>query len=142
MIRSFLAATAATLAFALPAAADDGVLIEQAYARASAHSGAVFMVIANHSAVDDRLVLVSTDAAKLAELHTHKEDANGVMQMMAVPEGLVIPAEGEHALARGGDHIMLMGLSNPLKAGDTVHLTLTFEHAGVVEVDVPVESDR
>lgn len=142
-IRPFLAAAAAALAFALPVAAHDGVHINQPYARASAQSGAIFMVIVNHAAADDRLIAAAApDVADMVELHTHKEDANGVMQMMAVPEGFVIPAESEHALARGGDHIMLMGLKKPLNTGDTIHVTLTFERAGEVEVDVPVDNDR
>jgi copper(I)-binding protein len=43
---------------------------------------------------------------------------------------------------RGGDHIMLMGLTRAFKDGDMIHLTLTFEHAGVVDVDVPVDNAR
>ena len=45
-------------------------------------------------------------------------------------------------LARGGDHVMLMGLTGPLKDGDSFPLTLTFEHAGNVTVDVVVDSAR
>ena len=144
--RKTLAATAAALGLALaalPAAAHDGVHINQPYARLSAQSGAVFMVIVNHAAGDDRLVAAAApDVAQAVELHTHKEDANGVMQMMAVPEGFVIPGHGEHALARGGDHVMLMGLKQKLKDGDSFTMTLTFENAGEITVDVPVDNNR
>ena len=141
-LRSVLAALAATLCLTLPAAADDGVHIIDPYARASAASGAVFLVIANHQTDDDRLIAASTDAAARTELHTHRQDANGVMQMLEVSEGFVIPGNGEHVLARGGDHVMLMGLARPLNTGDTVTLVLTFERAGVVTVEVPVDNDR
>lgn len=141
-LRSFLAALAASLCLTLPAAAHDGVHIADAYARASAASGAVFLVIENHQTVDDRLIAASTDVAARTELHTHKEDTNGVMQMLEVTEGFVVPAGGSHALQRGGDHVMLMGLKAPLDTGDVVTLTLTFERAGVVVVEVPVDNDR
>jgi len=35
-------------------------------------------------------------------------------------------------------HVMLMGLKSPLTAGTSFSLTLNFEHAGEVTVDVPV----
>jgi periplasmic copper chaperone A len=146
MLRQFFHAAfaAAVLALAAPglAVAHDGVHINQPYVRAGAQSGAVFMVIVNHAAADDRLIGAATDAAKKAELHTHIENADGVMQMVEVPEGFVIPAEGQHELARGGDHVMLMGLTRALATGDTISLTLTFERAGDVTVEVPVDNDR
>ena len=141
-IKTFLVAAAATLCLTLPAFAHDSVHINDAYARASAASGAVFLEIENHQTADDRLLTVGTDAAERAELHTHKESADGVMQMMEVPEGVVVPGNGTHALARGGDHVMLLGLKAPLKTGDVITLTLTFEKAGAVTVEVPVDNER
>lgn len=142
-MKSLLAALAASLA--LPAFAAEGVTIRDAYARVAtpmSASGAAFMVIENHAAAADRLIDVSTDVAERAELHTHREDAQGVMQMLKVEEGFAIPAGGEHALARGGDHVMLMGLRQPLMQGDMVTLTLHFEQAGDLVVEVPVDLER
>ena len=132
----------ALAALALPAHAHDGIQVEDAYARASAQSGAVFMTIVNHAASDDRLLSARTDAAVRAELHTQTEDANGMMQMPHVPQGIAVPAQGSHALAGGGDHVMLMGLTTPLTSGDTITLILTFERQGEVTLDVPVDNDR
>jgi copper(I)-binding protein len=142
LMKSLLAAAA--VAFALPAFAE-GIMITDPYARTSAmmsQSGAAFMVIENHADADDRLVSAASDVAAKVELHTHKEDANGVMQMLEVPEGFVVPAHGSHALARGGDHVMFLGLTRELKHGDTVTVTLTFEKAGEVVVDIPVDLER
>lgn len=133
---------AAAVLLALPAHAHDGVLITDAYARSTGMTGGIFMHIDNHSDSDDRLLSASTEAAEKAELHTHKSSADGVMQMLAVPEGFPIPALQSHALARGGDHIMLMGLTRKLVDGDIITITLTFEHAGAVTVDVPVDNAR
>ncbi len=136
------AAIAALALMSLPAMAHDGIHVEDAYARASAQSGAVFLTIVNHSATPDRLIAARTDAAARAELHTHSQDANGVMQMLEVTEGFPVAGHETHALSRGGDHLMLMGLTRPLKTGDTLTLILTFEREGEVTLDVPVDNDR
>lgn len=138
------ALTALAVAFAVPAFAHDGVHIEGAYARfmPGSMAGAAFMTIENHATVDDRLVSATSDIADRVELHTHKMGADGSMQMIHVPEGFAIPAGETLELKRGGDHIMIMDLKGKPKDGDTIHVTLTFEHAGDVEIEVPVDGKR
>lgn len=139
-----LVAAAATL-FALPVLAESAVQIDNPYARTMGGigtSGAVFLEITNHAEADDRLLDAKSDVAEKVELHTHKDAGNGVMQMVHVPEGFVIPAMGTHALQRGGDHVMLMGLKQELKDGDIVTVTLVFEKAGEVVVEAPVDNAR
>ena len=138
------AAAVAAIAFALPAFAD-GVKVMDPYARASAMmstSGAAFMMIHNETGQDDRLIDAKSDIAERTELHTHKEDANGVMKMIHVEEGFALPADGMIEMARGGHHVMFLGLKQPLQNGDHFPLTLVFEKAGEVTVDVPVDLDR
>lgn len=138
-------AVMAALGLALPAFAEGSITITDPYARVStmmAKSGAAFMVIENHGSADDRLVSATSDVAEKMELHTHKADANGVMQMLEVPEGFAIPAGEAYALARGGDHVMFLGLTRALNHGDTVNVTLTFEKAGPIEVTIPVDLER
>lgn len=149
MTKFSLFMAAMTAFFALSAgqmaAAHDGIRVEDPYARvmgASAKSGAVFMTLLNHSIEDDRLLSVSTDAAERAELHTHSQDANGVMRMGEVTEGFAIEGMETHALDRAGDHIMLLGLTRALKPGDILTLTLTFERGGDMVIKVPVDNDR
>ena len=134
----------AALAFALPALAD-GIMIHDPYARASsgmAMSGAAFMEIVNQTDTDDRLVAARSEAAARVELHTHIEDANGVMRMMEVEEGFAIPAGQGHALARGGDHVMFMGLTTPFEHGAEIEVTLVFEQAGEIVVTIPIDLER
>ncbi|NGQ91870.1 copper chaperone PCu(A)C [Rhodobacter sp. HX-7-19] len=146
--RMTFAAALAAICLGLPVAAEDhpeGIHIHDIYARSMGSvgaSGAVFFMIHNNAAEDDRLVAASSDVAERVELHTHKEDANGVMQMLEVKEGFAIPAGEMHALARGGDHVMLMGLTRELKDGDAIALTLTFEKAGEVQVEAVVDNAR
>jgi len=138
-------AAAAVVAFALPAFAESTIAVNDAYARVSskmAKAGAAFMVIENTGAEDDQLIGVTSDVAKRTELHTHMDDGNGNMKMMHVKEGFAVPAGGEHALVRGGDHVMFMGLTRGLEHGDVVTITLTFEKAGDVTLEVPVDLER
>lgn len=130
-------------ALSLPAlAGEQTIAIMDAYARSGSKSGAAFFQIMNSGDADDRLVAVSSNAAARVELHTHLEDANGVMRMREVEDGFPVPAGGMHALARGGDHVMFMGLDAPFEEGSTVRVTLTFENAGDITVDIPVDNDR
>jgi len=141
---NFVGVAAMAMGFGAAAWAE-GIVVEDADARAStptAKSGAAFMVLMNTSDQDDRLIGAKSDVAARVELHTHREIADGVMKMMEVEEGFVIPAGGSHMLARGGDHVMFMGLNEPFADGDTVAVTLVFEHAGEVAVEIPVDLNR
>ena len=101
-----------------------------------AHSAVVYVTLENTGNASDRLVAASTPVAGRAELHTHIHDGN-VMRMREVKSIEV----GPHAKVRlqpGGLHVMLMGLTQPLVEGRSFPLTLNFEHAGSVEVQVTV----
>lgn len=114
--------------------------IPHAWARATAataKTGAAYLTIANKGASDDRLVAVAAPVAAKAELHVTSMD-NGVMKMRPL-DGVEVKAGGHAELKPGGMHIMLVGLTAPLKAGQKFPLTLTFEKAGKVEVMVTVE---
>lgn len=139
----FLAASAAilmaTTAFA------EGVEVHDPYARSAssmATTGAAFMVIHNHGGPDDRLIGATSDVAARVELHTHREDENGVMRMIHVEEGLELPTDGEIIMERGGHHVMFMGLNAPFTQGDVIDVTLVFETAGEIVVQVPVDLER
>jgi copper(I)-binding protein len=141
---AFAAAAAAFFALAAPMAQAGDITVTDAYLRVSgamAQSAAAFMVIENAGA-EDRLVSATSDLAKKVELHTHEQDAAGVMKMIHVEEGFVIPENGEHGLVRGADHVMFLGLNSVPVQGDKVTVTLTFEKAGDVVVEVPVDNER
>ena len=72
-----------------------------------------------------KVVAASSPVAEMVEIHEMKMD-NGVMKMRAV-EALALPAGQTVALKPGSYHVMLMGLKAPIKAGETVPLTLTLE---------------
>lgn len=143
MLSNLARAFIAVFLTAAPALAEIG--IADSYARSSgpsAKTGAVFMTIVNSGPEPDRLLAANSDIAVRVELHTHKDIGGGVMQMLPVEDGFAIPAGGRHALARGGDHVMLMGLEAPLQEGQTIPVTLIFEKAGEIHADIPVNLQR
>ena len=137
---------AAVAALSLPAAAlaqDVSIKISDEFARSSnPKSGAAFMTIQNDGQQDCTLIAASSPAAPKVELHTTRENADGMMEMLPVEGGITIAAGGSHALARGGDHIMLMNIPTPLLQGDDVPMTLDFGECGVVELEIPRDSER
>lgn len=141
MTRIFGAALAAAF---LPASVAADISIDDAYARASgpaAKAGAAFMVIENTGETDDRLIAATSPASARVELHTHIDDG-GVMRMVEVEDGIAIPAGGTAMLIRGGDHVMFMGLAASWSQGDMIPVTLTFEKAGEMTMEIPVDLER
>jgi copper(I)-binding protein len=109
--------------------------------------GAAYVTI--NSQLDDKLMAVKVDAgvAASAELHetvmgtgsdTTMAMGGGEMSMRPV-EFIDVPAGTTVELKPGGYHIMLIDLVQPLEAGTTLQLTLVFEQAGEITIDVPVQ---
>jgi copper(I)-binding protein len=143
-LKSTILAASAAVFLAFPAFAQ-AIEVHDAYARSAssmATTGAAFMVIHNHGRAADRLIGASSEVAEKVELHTHREDANGVMRMIHVEEGFDLPTDGEIVMERGGHHVMFMGLKAPMVQGEMIDLTLVFEQAGAVAVQVPVDLER
>jgi len=145
-LKSFAVSLAALSILSAPAfAGEDKIMITDPYARSAApgaKTGAAFMEVMNMGTEADRLIDASSNVAKRVELHTHIEASDGVMQMRHVPDGFDIPAGESIMLMRGGKHVMLMGLTESLDQDETIEITLTFEKAGEMVVEVPVDLTR
>lgn len=116
------------------------LLVEGAWSRATApgqDAAMVDMAITSKQAAV--LVGVSSAACKSAELHSMTHD-NGMMKMRQVQE-IELPAGKRVSLGESGYHLMLIGLKSPLKAGETVPLTLKIRTANkrVAEIGVQAE---
>lgn len=107
-------------------------------AAAGMPNGAVFGLLVNLSGEADTLVSATTPVASAVEFHQTTMGDGNVMQMRPVEGGFAVPSNNYLQLQPGGYHIMLIGLQQPLEAGASFELTLTFEHAGEVSVTVPV----
>ena len=138
-MRRLLTASALLTALAAQAQAP-AVKVDDAWVRATVAqqkaSGAFMQLTAAQAA---KVVAVSTPVAAVAEIHEMKMD-EGVMRMRAV-EALALPAGQAVALKPGGYHLMLMGLKAPIKAGDSVPLTLTIEGADGKRSSVEVKAE-
>lgn len=136
---------AAFLAAALwaVAAVAQTMSVDHVYARATppgAPTGAAYLTIVNGTGQSDRLVGVESNRADRVEMHTTiKKD--GMMSMQKL-SGVDVPAGKSVAFEPGGRHIMLIGLHDALKAGQTFSLTLVFEKAGRRQVQVEVRDLR
>ena len=99
-------------------------------------NGAAYMTFMNKGDTPDRLISISTPAAKKAEIHNHTMQ-DGLMKMRPVGALDITPGDGT-LLQPGGLHVMLMGLTEPLVEGQSFPLTLNFERAGSIEVKVMI----
>jgi len=138
--------TVASLGFLASAAAHEykvgNLEVHHPWARATpggVKTGAVYFKLINSGNEADALISASApELAASAEVHNHVND-NGVMRMRKVDK-VDIPAKGSALLAPGGYHLMLMELKAPLTEGQKLPLTLRFQRAGEVKVEVKVES--
>jgi copper(I)-binding protein len=89
------------------------------------------------SATADRLVSVASPNANLVQIHESRIES-GMMMMSELRDGLPLPAGETVALAPGGNHLMLLGVKEPLVAGGSLALTLNFETSPPVEVSATV----
>lgn len=116
-----------------------GVTAARAYAYATApniKNGAVFVTLINETDQERALSSVKGDVAERIELHDMGMH-DGVMQMRKM-DAIAIPANSSISLEPTGYHVMLMGLSEPLKVDEHFSLTFTFDDGHEAVVDVVV----
>jgi periplasmic copper chaperone A len=139
----FAAAVALTLPFAHAAAAEfkvDSLVIESPWTRATpkgATIGRGYLDIKNNGTAPDRLLHGAVSVAKRFQIHsTTIED--GVAKMREVTAGIEIKPGETIKFEPGSSHLMFVNLIQPLHEGETVHGTLTFEHAGTINIEYAV----
>ena len=120
--------------------ASDSLAISDAWVK-SAESGmsAAFGQLRNDSDADITVVSAVSAASSMLELHETVENEAGEMVMRQIDGGFVIPAGGTVDLVPGGNHIMLMDLTDPLTAGAEVVFTLTLADDSTFEFTAPVK---
>ena len=100
---------------------------------------AAYMTIVNNSDAAMVLVGAQSPVVERIEIHTMTHE-DGTMRMRQV-ERVPLPAGGQVVLESGGLHLMLMGLSKPPRAGDSVDLTLRFADGSARTVSASVRKD-
>lgn len=135
---------AALLIGVAPASAGDYTLgeleIDRPWTRATppgADTGGGFLTITNESDAPDRLVGAASPIAGRTEIH-EMTVVDDVMRMRPLAEGIEIPAGATVELKPGSFHIMFLDLAGPIEQGATVPVTLDFEKAGSIDVELTV----
>ena len=146
MFNRLLSLTAATAVLASSAWAADYKLgsleIDQPWTRATpptAKAGGGFVTITNKGTTADRLVAARSAASDKVELHEMKMDGS-VMRMRELEKGVEIPPGATVMLKPGGYHIMFMELKAPFAKDAKVPVTLVFEKAGSIDVELVVQA--
>jgi copper(I)-binding protein len=120
-----------------------GVSAEKGWVRwvppVSPNSAGYFM-LHNESDQDRLLVGASSDVAKAIEIHTviEKDGASTMTRL----ESIVVPKQDCVLFEGGGNHIMLIGLKQPLQEGQSVALTLHFQNGETLDVDLVVQKSQ
>lgn len=138
--RTLFAAAVLLMAPAFAQTTAQSLTVTDAYVRApapNAPSTGAFMAIRNSGTAERRVVKAQSAAARVVELHTHRNEG-GVMKMRPVAD-IAVAAGGETILKPGGLHVMLIDLQRPLKEGDVVPITLSLDDGSTVKVDAPVK---
>lgn len=100
-------------------------------------NGAAYLTIGNGGSEADRLVSLTSPAAEAVEIH-EMSDEGGRMSMRKLDAVDIAPG-ATVTFQQGGIHVMLIGLKEPLAAGASVPLTLNFEKAGSLTIELSVE---
>ena len=114
--------------------------IRHPWSRATAPGAKVavgYMEIRNNGRQPDRLVAASTEVAQRVEMHITQRDGE-VMRMRQV-KAFEIPARERFTLAPVGPHLMLVDIVRPLKKGERIPVTLRFERAGELRIELEVQ---
>lgn len=100
---------------------------------------AAFGTLVNTGDRDVTIVSAETDVTDVMELHETVQNDDGAMAMQEKDGGFVVPAGGEHELAPGGDHLMIMDLLRPVEPGEALTVTLTFADGSTTDVEATVK---
>lgn len=111
--------------------------LEDGWAKADDGMTSAFGTLTNSGTQTLTVTGGSSPSAGRVEMHT-MEDQNGAMVMVHDEDGFDIPAGGSHELSPGGDHIMLIDLTEPLPSGTEVTFTLTTQEGSEATFTVPV----
>src|SRR6266446_4701648 len=115
------------------------IVVEHPWARATpagAKTGAVYLTLINNGSTSDRLLSATTPVADKVQFHSTSED-NGISRMREM-RTVEVASGARVSFNPGGMHIMVVGLKQALKEGQSFPLTLTFEKAGKADVSVPI----
>lgn len=123
----------------------EGIQVENAWGRVSpmmAENGAFYMNLVNTSSADDVLLRAEVEACGTVELHESYMQDGGMMGMRPVAGGkIIVPAGQAVELKVGGLHVMCLGIDDGFAVGQKIPVTLVFEKAGEMMVEVEIRAE-
>ncbi len=90
---------------------------------------AAYVELCNGGDNTERLVAVKFNGAEAVELHQTSMSDAGMASMAPTDNGVELAPHTVTALAPGGVHIMLIGVTEALEEGEEAAFTLEFENA-------------
>ena len=118
-----------------------GLKVSDPWVRAApkGDNSAAYFAIANDSAKPNALLSARSNVAMKVEVHESSMGAGGKMMMQPV-EQVPVPAKGKAELKPGGYHVMFMGLSRDLNAGEKIDITLHFQSGDEITITAEVRN--
>ncbi|MDE0304585.1 MAG: copper chaperone PCu(A)C [Albidovulum sp.] len=140
-----MAVFAATVAISASFASAESIAIKEGFvfvATTGSKSGAAYFAIQNSGESADRLLSANSEDARAVEFHSHLVGADGIARMEKIIGSIEVPPGIPRIFEQGSDHLMLMGLTRSFAHDDKIKITLIFEHAGEIALDLPVKLGR
>jgi len=103
----------------------------------SGQTAAVYLTLAQSGTQIISLTGAASERASAVEIHRSMTDAQGLAGMRPVT-AVAIPPSGDVQFASGSLHLMVIGLADDIRAGDSLPLTLSFGDGSTLRIDVPV----
>jgi periplasmic copper chaperone A len=125
--------------FSTWAQAEKEIEIENPWARVTppgSKLAAGYMVLRNRGDTPDRLMSAASPLAAKVETHITLKDGN-IVRMREIG-GYDLPGRGRLELRPGAAHLMFVNIKQPFKEGDKIPLTLRFQRAGEIKVELQV----
>ncbi|MEV6773679.1 copper chaperone PCu(A)C [Nocardia sp. NPDC051030] len=130
--------TDSSAASAAKKGADTVTMTDQWIKAADSGMSAAFGTLENSGDEPVQLVAATSPASNTVEIHEVVADASGDKTMRPKAGGLTIPAHGKATLKPGAEHLMFMGLKQPLRTGAETPITLTFADGSTTTITAQV----
>lgn len=115
------------------------ITIQKPWARATSGMAAGYLTLSNNGKETEHLLGAKVEGVEEAMLH-RSQVKNGVAEMSEMANGIPLKPGQTLVFQPGGYHLMWMGLSTPLSAGQKISATLFFKNAGNVPVEFEVQN--
>ena len=139
LISGFLLALFASSPVHAQTSGSNTIIIEHPWARATpagAKTAAAYVTLINTGPSADRLLGATSPVTDKIQFHKESEE-NGVARMREL-QTVEVAAGAKVSFKPGDMHMMMVGLKQPLKEGQTIPLALRFEKAGNIDVTASV----